>query len=55
MSDLVTHLKEVLAGNRRFENAAQGVSRMILEKPPQKKVRAGKTVYDFPFFIVFLC
>ncbi len=44
------HIKEVLAGKRRFENAAQGVSRMILEKKVEKTTRAGKTVYDFEFF-----
>lgn len=44
------HAREVLSGRRKFENAAQSVSRMILEKPPEKKNRSGKTVYDFPFF-----
>jgi serine protein kinase len=44
------HLKKVLAGERRFENAAQSVSRMILEKKIEKKIRAGRTVYDFAFF-----
>jgi len=47
---LAYHLKEVSAGERRFENAAQGVSRMILEKKIEKRVHAGKTVYDFEFF-----
>lgn len=44
------HVKEVLAGKRRFENAAQSVSRMILEKPIEKTTRGGKTVYDYAFF-----
>lgn len=44
------HIKEVLAGKRRFENAAQSVSRMILEKKVEKITRAGKTVYEFEFF-----
>lgn len=48
--NLTYHLKEVLAGNRRFENAAQSVSRMILGKKIEKRVHAGKTVYDFEFF-----
>ncbi|MDP3710242.1 MAG: serine protein kinase PrkA [bacterium] len=47
---LYFHLKEVLGSNRRFENAAQGVSRMILEKGVEKIARAGRTTYDFPFF-----
>ena len=47
---LMFHLKEVLAEKRRFENAAQSVSRMILEKKVEKKTHAGKTVYDFEFF-----
>lgn len=44
------HLKEVLNGNRRFENAAQSVSRMILQKGVEKTTRAGKTTYEFKFF-----
>jgi len=44
------HLKEVLAGRRRFENAAQSVSRMILEKGVKKIIHAGKPNFDFPFF-----
>ena len=44
------HLQEVLQRRRRFENAAQGVSRMILEKEVQKRIHAGRTVYDFMFF-----
>ncbi len=44
------HLKEVLAGKRRFENAAQSVARMILENGPNKITHAGKSTFDFPFF-----
>lgn len=44
------HLKEILTGRRRFENAAQGVSRMILEKGVEKRMRAGRTAYEFKFF-----
>ena len=47
---LTFHIQEVLAGSRRFENAAQAVARMILEKPVTKITRAGKTVYDYAFF-----
>src|SRR3989338_7140383 len=47
---LAYHLKEESAGERGFETAAQGVSRMILEKKIEKRVHAGKTVYDFEFF-----
>lgn len=44
------HLKEVLAGKRRFENVAQSVSRMILEKEVRKITHAGKSTFDFAFF-----
>lgn len=47
---LAFHLNEVLQGKRRFENAAQSVSRMILEKGVEKMMRGGKTTYDFSFF-----
>src|SRR3989338_3404849 len=47
---LLFHVVEVLGGRRRFENAAQSVARMILGKKPEKKIHAGRTVYDFPFF-----
>lgn len=47
---LAYHLKKVLEGERRFENAAQAVSRMILEKEVRKIVHAGKSTYDFEFF-----
>lgn len=44
------HVSEVLAGQRRFETAAQSVSRMILDRGVEKVVRGGRTVYEFPFF-----
>lgn len=47
---LESHLKAVLLGERKFENAAQAVSRMILERGIDKISRAGKTVYDYKFF-----
>jgi len=47
---LTFHVQEVLKGKRLFENAAQSVSRMILERPIEKITRAGKTVYDYTFF-----
>ena len=44
------HLTEVKQGKRRFENAFQGVSRMILESTIDKVVVNGKTTYDFSIF-----
>ena len=44
------HLTEVKEGRRRFENAFQGVSRMILESKIEKVVVNGKTTYDFSIF-----
>jgi len=44
------HLTEVKQGNRRFENAFQSVSRMILESKIEKVVVNGKTTYDFSIF-----
>jgi serine protein kinase len=44
------HLTEVKAGKRRFENAFQGVSRMILDSEITKAVVNGKTTYDFSLF-----
>lgn len=49
-SELVFHIQEVLQGKRRFETAAQSVSRMIREKGVEKITHGGKTVYDYPFF-----
>ena len=47
---LLFHVKEILQGRRRFERASEAVSRMILEKKVEKKIRSGRTVYDFEFF-----
>ncbi|MCG6893297.1 MAG: serine protein kinase PrkA [Desulfobacteraceae bacterium] len=49
-SGFVRHLQEVKAGNRRFENAFQGVARMILESDINKVVVKGKSTYDFSIF-----
>ncbi|MEJ2699560.1 MAG: serine protein kinase PrkA, partial [Desulfuromonadales bacterium] len=49
-SVLVQHLAAVKAGKRRFENAFQGVARMILEAEIEKVVVNGKTTYDFQIF-----
>ncbi len=47
---LVKHLSAVKDGTRRFENAFQGVARMILEEDIEKVVVNGKTTYDFKIF-----
>ena len=44
------HIQMVLNGQRKFETAAQAISRMILGKKIDKKHHAGRTVYDFEFF-----
>ena len=44
------HLTAVKDGKLRFENAFQGVSRMILENEIEKVVVNGKTTYDFNIF-----
>jgi serine protein kinase len=49
-STLRHHLTEVKEGNRCFENAFQGVSRMILDSEITKAVVNGKTTYDFSLF-----
>ena len=49
-STLRHHLTEVKEGKRRFENAFQGVSRMILDSEITKVVVNGKTTYDFSLF-----
>ncbi|HLP59881.1 MAG TPA: hypothetical protein VK186_13660 [Candidatus Deferrimicrobium sp.] len=47
---LQEHLTAVKEGKRRFENAFQGVTRMILEDEIEKVVVNGKTIYDFKIF-----
>ncbi len=49
-SALHQHLIGVKKGTRCFENAFQGVARMILESDIQKVVVNGKTTYDFSIF-----
>ena len=44
------HMTAVKDGKLRFENAFQGVSRMILESKIEKVVVNGKTTYDFKIF-----
>ncbi|MFZ0133366.1 MAG: serine protein kinase PrkA [Desulfobacterales bacterium] len=44
------HLGAVKEGRRSFENAFQGVARMILESEINKVVVNGKTTYDFSIF-----
>jgi serine protein kinase len=44
------HIQEVKKGKRRFENAFQGVARMILESDIEKVVVNGKSTYDFSIF-----
>jgi serine protein kinase len=50
LSQLHHHCNLVKEGQRRFENAFQGVARMILEDEIQKVVVNGKTTYDFNIF-----
>ena len=44
------HLTEVKEGRRRFENAFQSVSRMILESEISKVTVNGRTTYDYSIF-----
>jgi len=48
--NLQEHLTAVKEGKLRFENAFEGVSRMILEQDIEKVVVNGKTTYDFKIF-----
>ncbi len=50
LSPLHHHMAEVKKGNRRFENAFTGITRMILENEIDKVVVNGKTTYDFKIF-----
>jgi serine protein kinase len=49
-TELHHHLSEVKDGNRCFENAFQGVTRMILESDIGKVVVNGRSTYDFSIF-----
>ncbi|MDR3630412.1 MAG: serine protein kinase PrkA [Desulfocapsaceae bacterium] len=44
------HITDVKKGERAFENAFQGVTRMILEKDIDKVMVNGKTTFDFKIF-----
>jgi len=50
INSLDNHLRAVKEGQRRFENAFQGVARMVLENDIEKVVVNGKTTYDFSIF-----
>jgi serine protein kinase len=47
---LTQHITAVKKGNRVFENAFQGVARMVMGNPIEKVVVNGKTTYDFSIF-----
>ncbi len=49
-SALHQHLVAVKEGKRRFENAFQGVARMILDSDIEKVVVNGETTYNFSIF-----
>ena len=49
-SALHSHMSEVKSGKRRFENAFQGVARMILDSDIDKVTVNGKSTYDFSIF-----
>jgi len=49
-SALHRHLAAVKDGLRCYENAFQGVTRMILDSPVDKVVVNGKSTYDFKIF-----
>jgi serine protein kinase len=49
-TELYHHLEEVKDGKRCFENAFQGVTRMILEGDIEKVVVNGRSTYDFSVF-----
>ncbi|MCP4572860.1 MAG: serine protein kinase PrkA [bacterium] len=47
---LQSHLLALKSGEKVFENAFQGISRMILDSEIEKVVVNGKTTYDFKIF-----
>ncbi len=49
-ASLKSHLQAVKQGKRRFENAFQGVARMILSQPISKVIVNGRPTYDFEIF-----
>jgi serine protein kinase len=50
LQPLYQHCVAVKEGRRRFENAFQGVARLILESDIEKVVVNGRTTYDFSLF-----
>lgn len=44
------HIQEIKKGKRLFENAFQGVARMVLKSDIEKVVVNGKSTYDFSIF-----
>jgi len=52
IGSLTDHLTELRDGKRRFENAFEGVARMILEQEIEKIVVNGRTTFDFQIFRV---
>jgi serine protein kinase len=49
-NSLLYHCKALKKGERVFENAFQGVARMVLESSIEKVTVNGKTTYDFSIF-----
>ena len=49
-NSLLNHVALVQKGKRRFENAFQGVSRMILQSEISKVTVNGKAIYDYSIF-----
>jgi serine protein kinase len=47
---LEKYLTDVKEGKRRFENAFQSITRMILERGIEKTIVNGRPMYDFKFF-----
>lgn len=50
ISTLTEHMTAIREGKRRFENAFQGVARMILEQGIDKVTVNGRMTYDFRIF-----
>ena len=49
-TEFLGYLADVKAGTRCFENAFEGVTRMILESDIGKVVVNGRSTYDFSIF-----
>ncbi len=50
LNTLQNHLLALKSGDRNFENAFEGVSRMILDDEIEKVVVNGRSTYDFKIF-----